>query len=61
MKFGNMYEKEWGQSLPSSRGLTVVEIMNAIHKDKIKGMYIMGENPAMSDPGRCPTCAQWVS
>ncbi len=32
------------------RGLTVVEIMNAIHAGKIQGMYIMGENPAMSDP-----------
>ena len=32
------------------RGLTVVEIMHAIHDDEIKGMYVMGENPAMSDP-----------
>ena len=31
-------------------GLTVVEIMNAIHAGEIKGMYIEGENPAMSDP-----------
>jgi formate dehydrogenase major subunit len=30
--------------------LTVVEIMDAIHDDRINGMYIMGENPAMSDP-----------
>jgi formate dehydrogenase major subunit len=28
----------------------VVEIMDAVHADVIKGMYIMGENPAMSDP-----------
>jgi formate dehydrogenase major subunit len=28
----------------------VVEIMDAIHADQIRGMYIMGENPAMSDP-----------
>ena len=34
----------------TSRGLTVVEIMDAVHRDEIKGMYIMGENPAMSDP-----------
>ena len=32
------------------RGLTVVEIMNAIHAGEITGMYIEGENPAMSDP-----------
>jgi anaerobic selenocysteine-containing dehydrogenase len=31
-------------------GLTVVEIMDAIHRGEITGMYIMGENPAMSDP-----------
>ena len=32
------------------KGLTVVEIMDAIHAGDIKGMYILGENPAMSDP-----------
>ena len=31
-------------------GLTVVEVMHAIEAGRIKGMYIMGENPAMSDP-----------
>jgi len=31
-------------------GLTVVEIMDAIHAGTIRGMYILGENPAMSDP-----------
>ncbi len=34
----------------NERGLTVVEIMDAIHAGDIKGMYILGENPAMSDP-----------
>ena len=43
-------EKRWGVQLDPKRGLTVVEIMDAIHADTIKGMYIMGENPAMSDP-----------
>jgi formate dehydrogenase major subunit len=33
-----------------AKGLTVVEIMDAIHADQIKAMYILGENPAMSDP-----------
>ena len=27
-----------------------MEIMDAVHDNKIKGMYILGENPAMSDP-----------
>ena len=41
----------WGtEDFSSQKGLTVVEIMDAIHDDKIKGMYILGENPAMSDP-----------
>jgi formate dehydrogenase major subunit len=45
-----LYEELWGAAADLKRGLTVVEIMTAIHEDKIHGMYIMGENPAMSDP-----------
>ncbi len=44
------YEALWGCDLDPKPGLTVVEIMDAIHQGLIKGMYIMGENPAMSDP-----------
>jgi len=44
------FEKLWQQDLDPVRGLTVVEIMTAIHKGEITGMYIEGENPAMSDP-----------
>ena len=44
------FEKLWHQDLDPVRGLTVVEIMNAIHAGEINGMYIEGENPAMSDP-----------
>src|SRR5208282_5823713 len=44
------YENLWGAKLDTKRGLTVVEIMTAIHEGVIHGMYIMGENPAMSDP-----------
>jgi formate dehydrogenase major subunit len=44
------FEALWGTELDSERGLTVVEIMDAIHAGAIRGMYIMGENPAMSDP-----------
>ena len=44
------FEKLWGASLDPKPGLTVVEIMDAVHEGKIRGMYIMGENPAMSDP-----------
>jgi formate dehydrogenase major subunit len=44
------YEAAWATTLDPNRGLTVVEIMKAIHAGVIKGMYILGENPAMSDP-----------
>ncbi len=44
------FEKLWGATLDPKPGLTVVEIMDAVHEGTIRGMYIMGENPAMSDP-----------
>jgi formate dehydrogenase major subunit len=44
------FEELWGTRLDPEPGLTVVEIVNAIHAGQIRGMYIMGENPAMSDP-----------
>ncbi len=47
------FAKAWGvpaAALDSTPGLTVVEVMRAIHAGQVKGMFIMGENPAMSDP-----------
>ena len=44
------FEALWGAELDPKKGLTVVEITEAIHADTIRGLYIMGENPAMSDP-----------
>src|SRR5712672_3451662 len=44
------FERLWRQDLDPVRGLTVVEIIHAIHAGEITGMYIEGENPAMSDP-----------
>ena len=44
------YEQLWGAKLDPKRGKTVVEIMDAALRREIRGMYIMGENPAMSDP-----------
>ncbi|MFC3109016.1 formate dehydrogenase subunit alpha [Undibacterium arcticum] len=47
------FAKAWNLApgvLDDKPGLTVVEIMHAIKEGKIRGMYIMGENPAMSDP-----------
>ncbi|MEP7353537.1 MAG: formate dehydrogenase subunit alpha [Acidobacteriota bacterium] len=44
------FEKLWGVELDPNPGLTVVEIMHAAKKHEIRGMYVQGENPAMSDP-----------
>ena len=43
-------EDLWGHPLHAERGLTVVEIVDAAFTGAIRGMYIVGENPAMSDP-----------
>ena len=41
----------WGtEDFSDQKGLTVTEIMDAVHAGDIKAMYVLGENPAMSDP-----------
>ena len=47
----DLFKDIWGTETNPEPGLTVVEIMDAVHDGQIKGMYILGENPAMSDPG----------
>ncbi len=44
------FEELWQTPLSTKPGLTVVEIINAANAGEIRGMYIQGENPAMSDP-----------
>jgi formate dehydrogenase major subunit len=44
------FENLWKTELDPDPGLTVVEIIHAAKRREIRGMYIMGENPAMSDP-----------
>ena len=44
------FEERWGASLPAQPGLTALEIMEQAKKGKIKGMYIVGENPVLSFP-----------
>jgi formate dehydrogenase alpha subunit len=47
------FEKAWGVSgLSTKPGLTLVEMMNAAHDGTVKGFYIMGENPVLSDPNQ---------
>jgi formate dehydrogenase major subunit len=44
------FEKLWHTGLDPDPGLTVVETIHAAKKREIRGMFVMGENPAMSDP-----------
>ena len=47
----NAFTEVWGTGdFSAEKGLTVTEIMDAVHEGNIKAMYILGENPAMSDP-----------
>ncbi|MGA1633460.1 MAG: formate dehydrogenase subunit alpha [Gemmobacter sp.] len=47
----DLFRHIWrGTEIEAQKGLTVVEIMDAIYRGEIRGMYILGENPAMSDP-----------
>ena len=46
-----LFRHVWkGTQIDAQPGLTVVEIIDSIYRGEIQGMYIMGENPAMSDP-----------
>ena len=44
------FEDVWGKQLPGEIGLTASEMLDAVIEGKVKGMYVMGENPVMSDP-----------
>ena len=45
------FQEVWEEgTIDPNKGLTVTEILDAVHAGHIEGMYILGENPAMSDP-----------
>ncbi|MEY1557334.1 formate dehydrogenase subunit alpha [Yoonia sp. R2331] len=45
------FQEVWNEGrIDPNKGLTVTEILDAVHAGDIHGMYILGENPAMSDP-----------
>jgi predicted molibdopterin-dependent oxidoreductase YjgC len=44
------FEKAWGVPLSSRPGLTLMEMMKAIGEGKLKALFILGENPLLSDP-----------
>ncbi len=49
-KINKFFENFWKTKLDTNPGLTVVEIMDQVIAKKLTGLYVMGENPAMSDP-----------
>jgi predicted molibdopterin-dependent oxidoreductase YjgC len=44
------FESAWGVKLSGKPGLTATEMTIAAHEGKLKALYIMGENPVISDP-----------
>ena len=44
------FEEAWGVKLPAEAGITLMEMMNAAAEGNVKGMFILGENPLLSDP-----------
>ena len=45
-----LFEEAWGTELNPNNGLTVTEVIKSILADGVRGMYMLGENPFMSDP-----------
>ena len=44
------FESAWHRELDPKRGLTVTEIVGSALQGGVRGMYMMGENPFLSDP-----------
>ena len=44
------FENAWGERPPDEVGLTVPEAFTEAHEGNVRGMYVMGENPALSEP-----------
>jgi len=44
------FSEAWGRPLPNKPGLTILEMFNGIDEGKIKALYVVGENPMVTDP-----------
>jgi len=44
------FSEAWGCSLPDTPGMTITDMIPAILEGKLKGLYVIGENPKLSDP-----------
>ena len=44
------FEAAWGASLPTQPGMVLTEMFRAMDDGRVKAVYLMGENPVLSDP-----------
>jgi len=44
------FSKAWGAALPATPGLTITDMVPAMLDGRLKGLYVIGENPKLSDP-----------
>lgn len=44
------FEAKWGVTLPAEPGMTIPKMLHAVEEDRLKGLFIFGENPMRSDP-----------
>ena len=51
-EIGKKFDAAWGAQLSRKPGLTLMDIMHAIEGGQVRALYIMGENPVVSDPNR---------
>lgn len=49
-KLREKFEQAWGVTLPGKPGLTITEMLKGAETGTVKALYIMGENPMISDP-----------
>jgi formate dehydrogenase major subunit len=47
---GEKFAAEWGERPPEEPGLKVPEMLEEAHEGNLRGMYVVGENPALSEP-----------
>ncbi|RBI62429.1 formate dehydrogenase subunit alpha [halophilic archaeon] len=47
---GEKFADAWGERPPEEPGLKVPEMFSEVHEGNLRGMYVVGENPALSEP-----------
>lgn len=44
------FEAAWGRELPAENGLMIIDMFDKANQGELKAMYILGENPVLTDP-----------